>query len=179
MKTMLPVCLVLFLLIYACEENPEIPEEPEPLDLAGEYVGSAEIHCKEYRFYFNSTRVDTIVFREETFQDKFIVANINLEDSVFKIQRLSYAIEVNGAICNSQYDIGNPNGEYDLGENLRWGYKYKYDSDWDSWIQFNPDNTLTGYMLQKGLFTLREIDSDGKEYEYVRFFEYEITASRQ
>lgn len=179
MKPILHLSIGLFLLFCACEENPDIPEEPARLDLAGEYIGAAKLICKEYRFFSNPNRTDTLVYRSETFQDKFVVEDSNPLDSLVKIHRLSYDTQVNGAFCISNYDIGSPHGEYDLRNGLSWGYKYRYDKEWDSWIIFNSDNTLSGYMLEKDVFGSTGIDRSGESYDFLKFFEYEITATRQ
>ena len=169
----------LFLLFLACEEIPVDPEpEPPRLDVAGEYIGSATVLCQEYRYFSNPNRTDTIVYFSGTVQDTFIVEDRNPQDSLVKIHRLSYSRRSNGVGCSSQYDIGDPNGEYFLGNGKSWGYGYKYDKEWDSSILFNPDNTLTGYMLERDIFNSTGLDSTGATYDYLRIFEYEISARR-
>lgn len=171
--------IFLVLLSLACEENPVDPEpEPPSLDVAGEYIGAATILCQEYRYFSNPNRTDTIVYFSGTMQDTFIVEDVNPLDSLVKIHRLSYSRRTNRIGCSSQYDIGDPNGEYFLGNGKSWGYGYEYDKEWDSSILFNPDNTLTGYMLERDKFILTGVDSTGATYEYLRFFEYEISARR-
>ena len=177
MKKLLSFSIVLLVFLYACKEDPPKPEV-EVLDLAGEYAGEASIICQEYRRFSNPDRLDTVDYRLETFQDKIIVSDPNPQDSIVKIHRLSYTNDDLGLRCRSKYDMGNPEGEYGLGETLTWGYKYKYDKDWDSWIKFD-DNTLSAYMLEKDVFTSFGEDSSGESYEYIKVFEYKITATRQ
>lgn len=180
MKTTRCFSLICLLLLFlACEETPVEPEpEPPSLDVAGEYIGSATILCQEYRYFSNPNRTDTIVYFSGTMQDTFIVEDRNPQDSLVKIHRLSYSRRTNGIGCSSQYDIGDPNGEYFLANGKSWGYGYEYDKEWDSSILFNPDNTLTGYMLERDIFSAISYDSTGESYEYLRIFEYEISASR-
>lgn len=164
--------------MWACEERPGIPEEePEPpsLDVAGVYVEEASVLCEEYHYVWTPDKTDTIVYLSGTLQDTFIVEDSNPEDSLVKIQRLSYVKMVD---CSSHYDIGTPGDEYFLKNGNTWIYIYTYDREWNSSIIFNPDKTLNGYMLHRDIFEFPTYDSTGEQYYYQRRFEYEISARR-
>lgn len=171
----LPLYLSIFAtLIFACEAN-----QPEPipeLDYAGEYVGTAQIYCAEYRSYSN--RIDTIVFLSETFPETFYVTDDNPQDSILNIRRESYDTSRNGNNCTSSYDIGAPTAEYFLSDGKRWAYGYTYDREWDCWIEFGAQGVLTGYMLDKEKFGALNTDSTGAEYYAFPILEYSVTATR-